>query len=388
MRAISTHPISVRLSSPHPPALPDAGERLLVRAALLEGAPARAAWHVWRRTGGRIDGVGQPSFRLLPLVYRNLESAGVEDPDLPVLKGVYLHAFVCNQRLVASVGPSLESLRAEGIPTMVLNGAAVGALHDRDAGLRPMDEIDVLVRPEDAERALAVLRARGWSALSRIDVRGMMRSQHALPLPNADGGKIDLHWRVLPESVRDDDVWAAAVPTTLGTARTLAPEPTDQLTHTCAHGVTFGAAALTWIPDAVAILSSADGHIDWPRLVESVTERGVSLRTATFLKLLRDLLGAPIPRHVLAELDRLPSGPRERLLLELARRPVPGGNWVVMWDRYRRRVAAGEDGYPYRDFLQYVADAYPLPSRTAIARRLARRAISLTRPSDGHAPSL
>ena len=358
------------------PALPDAGERMLWRAALLESAPAGAAWLAWRRAGGSIDGVGLPSFRLLPLVYRNLESAGVEDPDLPVLKGVYRHAFVCNQRLVASVGPSLESLTAEGIATMVLKGAAVAAAHYQDVGVHPMDDVDVLVRPEDAERALAVLRALGWSAHSRIDVRRVMRSHHALPLANPNGGHIDLHWRVLPESVRDDDFWAAAVPTVLGSAATLVPGPTDQLMHTCAQGVKFGARAVRWIADAAAILHSA-GEIEWPRLVDAVTEREVSLRTAASLELLRDLLGAPIPRHVLAELDRLPSGPRERLLLELARRPVLGGNWVVMWDRYRRRVAAGEDGYPYRDFLQYVADAYRLPSRTAIAPRLVRRAIAV-----------
>jgi hypothetical protein len=285
--------------------LPDAGERLLAQAALLEGAPARAAWHTWRRTGGRIDGVGRPSSRLLPLVYRSLEAAGVEDPDLPVLKGVYRHAFVCHQRLVASVGPALESLSAQGIPTMLLDGAAVGALH---GGLRPMDVIDVLVRPEDAGSALAVLRAGGWFAGSRITARRVMRSRHALPLAHAGGGRIDLHRRVLPESLRTDDVWAAAVPATLGSATTLAPERTDQLMRTCAHAVTSGVVALTWIPDAVAILSSTDGHVDWPRFVESVAERGVSLSTARFLELLRDLLGAPIPPHVLAELDRRDPG--------------------------------------------------------------------------------
>jgi hypothetical protein len=376
----SPHPIGARLSSPHPRTLPDARERLLLRAALLEGAPARSSWDAWRRAGGSIHDVGLASFRLLPLVYRTLESAGIDDPDLPVLKGVYRHAFVCNQRLVASVGPSLDALRAAGIETMVLKGAAAGAVHYRDMGARPMDDVDLLVRPQDAERALAVLCAQGWSALPRLDAQRMMRSQHALPLANADGGHIDLHWRALPESVRDDDFWAAAVPTALGTATTLAPGPADQLMHTCAHGVKFGGAPLRWIADAAMILRSAGGHLDWPRLVAAVTEREVSLRTATCLSLLRDLLGAPIPGDVLAELDQLRTGRRERLLLALARQPVLGGNWVVMWDRYRRRVAAGEDGYAYHDFLEYVADVYHLPSRAAIAPQLVRRAISLARP--------
>ena len=358
--------IDSRLASPDPSALPNARERLLLRAALLDGAVAREAWEGWRGAVGSIEAADLPAFCLLPLVYRNLEAAGVDDPDLPVLKGVYRHTWVTNQRLVRLVSPALDSLRVAGIPTMALNGAAT-LTHYRSAGARPIDDVDILVPTRDAERAVNTLRGRGWSVPAGIALHRVIRSRHAARLRGPGGAEIDLHWRVLPESVRDGDFWSGAAPAFLGNAPTLAPGPTEQLLHACADGMTLGSgAALLWIADAAAILRDAGSDLDWSRLVSGAAERKVTVRVATSLALVRELVGVPIPDRVLAQLNAAPSGPRERLLLRLAERPVLGGAWILMWDHYRRLAAAAEDGEGYRDFLQYVADARFLPSRRAI----------------------
>jgi hypothetical protein len=84
-----------------------------------------------------------------------------------------------------------------------------------------------------------------------------------------------------------------------------------------------------------------------------------------------------IPDRVLAELGARPSSLRERLLLRLSPRAGPAIRSLQLWDMYRRRSATAQDGYVYRDFLEFVADAKGLPSRRAIAPKLARRAISL-----------
>jgi hypothetical protein len=354
---------------------------LLLRAALLDGVGARSAWEDWRRTGGDIETVDTATFRLLPLVYRNLEANRVDDPDIPRLKGVYRHAWVKNQHLAHCLEPALESLKRAGIPAMLLKGAAVSVVHYRDAGARRMDDVGVLVPPPEAERALAVFRASGWSMLGRIDPRRTLRSRHAMALREPGGAQIDLQWRVLPESIRDDDFWSGAVPAKLGRAATLAPGPTEQLLHTCAFGMRAGPDALTWIADAAVIIRGARAEIDWARLVEGVAQREIALRTTTSLAKLCELLAAPIPYQVMSALNALPSGARERLLLRLSLRPSPITGFVELWDMYRRRVAAADDGYVYRDFLQYVADANGLPSRRAIGSRLARRAISLASAS-------
>ena len=151
---------------------------------------------------------------------------------------------------------------------MVLNGAAVGVAHYRDAGARRIDDVGVLVPQREAKRALAVFRASGWSVPGRMGLRDGLRRRQAIPLVEPDGGQVDLHRRVLPESSHDDDFWSGAVPATVGRASTRVPGPTEQLLHTCAFGVRAGPEALTWIADAAVTLrdaSEAPGHRSRPR---------------------------------------------------------------------------------------------------------------------------
>lgn len=372
-----TAPIRVRLSDRTPPALPEPDQRLLLRAALLEPVGVRSAWQEWRRTGGSVESVDMATFRLLPLVYRSLETARVEDPDLPRLRGIYRHAWASNQRLAHPVGLALDSLRSNGIPTMLLKGAAVSLAHYRDLGARPMDDVDVLVPLHDAERALAMLEAEGWSMLVSIGTSRILRSAHATPIVGPDGAQIDLHWRVLVESARDEDFWSAAAPAELGGAATLVPGPAEQLLHTCAHAMRHPAASLRWIADAAVIIRSSGHAMDWGRLLAGVAARGVPLRTATALSVLVELLGPAVPHEVLDELNAMPPGPYERIILRLALRPVTAGGFVQLWELYRRHLAdAGDDRMLSPDFLQYVADILQLPTRRAIATWLAKRAVS------------
>jgi Uncharacterised nucleotidyltransferase len=372
---------AIRIQPAHPDwsALPDPSQRLLLRAALLDGGACGAAWSAWRQGGGTIDNVDMPTFRLLPLVYRNLERNRVDDPDMPRLRGVYRHTWVANQRLARRVDSGLDALRRRQIPTMVLKGAAVAAVHYSDAGVRPMDDIDVLVAPEHAAQALDVLHGDGWSLQARIHPVRVMRSVHAIPLADASGAKVDLHWRALPESVRDDDFWSASIPVTLGRADTAVPGATEQLLHTCAHGVRVHSAPLRWIADAAVILAGAE--IDWRRLIDGVSERQVTRKVALSLATLGEVLGTPIPSWVISELRAVPPNPREELLLRLALRPRLTGGYVQIWDMYWRRVSAGDYAPAWRDFLQYVADVSQLPSRRAIGPRAARRALLLASAS-------
>jgi hypothetical protein len=153
---------------------------------------------------------------------------------------------------------------------------------------------------------------------------------------------------------------------------TLVPGPAEQLLHTCAHGLRPFPASLRWIADAAVIISSAGERIDWNRLIEGAARRQLALRTATALSVLVDLLGTPVPRQAMAELEALPPGPRERLILGLALQPVPLRGYVLLWDVYRRRATAEDHGPTPHDFLQYVADVEELPSRRAIAPMLLR----------------
>ena len=60
----------------------------LLKAALLQGEEAIKAWHKWKSRVD-VDQLDPGSLRLLPLLYRNLRTHGVEDPLMNRFKGIY-----------------------------------------------------------------------------------------------------------------------------------------------------------------------------------------------------------------------------------------------------------------------------------------------------------
>ena len=304
---------------------PSADDELLLRAVLWPGERAVEAWTVLRHRFD-IDRVGAEQLRLLPLLWRNLTRLGVDDPLLPRLKGLYRHAWFANQLLLRSTVPALRALQEAGIETIVLKGAALIGRYYPDAGLRPMADLDLLVRASRAQDAFRVLEAEGWT----------MRSPELLPMPawfdlirvslvDRDGSNVDLHWRLwekfaCPDGEPEDEgFWSDAVPVVVGDVEALALGPADQLLHVILHGTRWDSGApLRWIADAMTILSVEGSEIDWELLVDRATWARRSLAVRDALDYLVRALDAPIPPGVVDELARVPTTARDALAHRLA----------------------------------------------------------------------
>ncbi|HYA13731.1 MAG TPA: hypothetical protein VEF33_05270, partial [Syntrophales bacterium] len=66
-------------SSSYEGCLPTAQQEALLRASLLQGEEALMAWDYWK-SNTDMNRIDQGSYRLLPLLYRNLSLHGVKDP--------------------------------------------------------------------------------------------------------------------------------------------------------------------------------------------------------------------------------------------------------------------------------------------------------------------
>lgn len=288
---------------------PTAEQRLLLRAALLEGASAVAAWREWRQRVD-LDGIDEASGRLLPQLARNLSLLGVEDPILPRLRGVRRRVWTQNTERLIETASLVRMLEEAGVATMVLKGAALATLYYPDRGLRPMTDTDVLVPTRQARPVMALLMERGWTPEGWIPEARRpeltLGVHHAHEFRHPSGQSLDLHWHVLWECGAldaDDDFWAAAVPLDLRGTLTRTLCPTDQLLHVCVHGARWsGAPSLRWAADAHMILQRQGISIDWDRLVDQSCRRGLVLPMRATLSLLAEILEAPVPPGVLATL--------------------------------------------------------------------------------------
>ncbi len=357
---------------------PTATQTLLLRAALAEDATgALGAWARWRDAVD-FENLDYGSHRLLPLLHRNLVRHGAEPhPWFGRMKGLHRHSWVRNQRLLAAVAGLARAMREElGTGVMLLKGAALATCVYPDAGLRPMDDADLLVPPAAVPGALALLERRGWKPVGGWADTG--RPLAAMPARRrrfshaqnfvAEGNHglgVDLHWRALneagvgPES--NESLWPRALPVTLpdGTP-VLAPDPTDLLVHVCLHGLRASAVPpVRWAADATLLLrrsatatagTGAEGRtaaVDWERLHRFAVTHAFTRRLGAALDFLADTLDAPVPEDTRARLrSRLASwGEREEFRVVVGGECPPeiglGGRLAYRLLRLRSSPEAG-----------------------------------------------
>lgn len=302
---------------------PTPEQTLLLRAALLDGDDAVAAWQAWRERAV-FDEAGGAAYRLMPLVHQKLSGALAGDPLVPRLKGLYRHTWSRNQLLFHAVAPVLRALAAAEVPTLLIKGSGLVALHYRDAGLRPMGDFDCLVPWPKVTQAFEVIAACGWRYAESVPLERLVWCTHAAKFRNATGQELDLHWNLLPEGRQpnvDEHVWSQAVPVELAGVNTRTMSATDLLWHICAHGVVGDPTpAIRWIPDVWALLRQP-AAIDWTELLATTRRRGLTLSVGRALWFARREFAAPVPEEILTALRNTRRSWLERAEYRIKSRP-------------------------------------------------------------------
>ncbi|MCX6625043.1 MAG: nucleotidyltransferase family protein, partial [Acidobacteria bacterium] len=231
-----------------------------------------------------------------------------------------------------------RTLTEAGVPCLFLKGVALVLRHYGDAGLRSMEDVDLLVRPADAGAAAEALARSGWHAengASAADIVRQSRVHHAWQFNRAAGESCDLHWHPVVRcySPRVHDwFWQGAVEARMLERQVRVPCATDQLFHVCAHGLQWSwTSQVRWVPDALTVLQASPA-IDWDRLRDMATEAGMSIRLAYALRYLRDSFGAGAPDSFIEELNATPAGRWERKEFDLLQKECPLRPWDrILW---------------------------------------------------------
>jgi len=306
--------------------------------------------------GRRLDwqraGVIACQNRVGPLVYsalRRLPMPPDATPALEVVKCAYVATAARNAVLFGALKMVLEALSAGRTPVIVLKGAALAETVYPERALRPMADIDLLIREEDLEKAECQLRDIGYEVAHDPQTKTELRTRHhhwvfRSARPVAGGIPIELHWSLDPRGQPAGwDVRALferATAASLAGADALILEPEDLILHLCRHlcrhRFNGGVIALC---DIAAAISHYDGGVDWSRVQARAAEFGASEYAFVPLHLAADLMGAGVPASALAGLRR--SGGDDRTL-ELARERILEEKGDVrgaaeLWLRWRRR---------------------------------------------------
>jgi hypothetical protein len=264
--------------------------------------------------------------RVAPLLHAGFAKGVIED-SLPVsfreqCRDLY-HATLRKNTVALEIGSCLlTELASAGIPAAPLKGWSLvdgpSPAYD-DPGARPMDDLDLMVRREDLERACGVLASLGFDLVTgRAAAR--LAGGHEVAYHRCVGGVhlfVEVHWAWAgPESLLrelasgGDRFLERFCEPVRGREGFVAPTRLGHLLFVAVHAARHAFGRWIWLLDLHRLLTSAPP--DWEELVRFARELRVSRAIYAGLAATRELLRTPVPKEVLSELA---PGPVRRQLL-------------------------------------------------------------------------
>ncbi len=273
-------------------------ERIARQAAALD---ARA----WGMLPHRAEAHG-----IAPLLYTHLKAASAPAPAevQRALRGLTLRHRLANRARMLELRSILDRFGAAGISVCVLKGAALAHLIYPAPGLRPMRDVDLLVRPSKARRAQRILREMGFAAPPAESADLPDKHMAAASLDLDETGfvlSVEVHHNLFlatyPLSMTLDDLTGPPQAFDIDGQPAYALGHADMLWHLCHHmrlssGV-FGANRLIWAADIIGYAEHFASEIDWAQLAARYPVVINTLSLLHFLTPLSEklLASAPIP---------------------------------------------------------------------------------------------
>jgi hypothetical protein len=260
----------------------------------------------WRIGGDRLD---WGTSRLLPLAaWTGTEHLGTS-PGAKALLNLLGRSMLLRRAQDAAAGSLVGELRAGGIETLVLKGAALGRLAYPDPGTRPMSDVDLLIRGSDLDRTLEWIAAHGGTLDLPVESTSRLRRfRHSIGVAFPAGGppNFDLHWRTQYERFddeADESLWRSPLSISLSGVTSWTPAREHHLVHAIAHGLGPNAlASVRWVAD-VALLARHPSF-DWDEVVRDVRRRKVGRIVAQGLRIVDEIVPGSVPGDITRGLDR------------------------------------------------------------------------------------
>jgi len=215
-----------------------------------------------------------------PLLYHHLKEVDALMPfqarrTLAAVTVRHRHANAVRANALSEI---LHAYQAEGIEALVLKGAALANLVYPQPEMRPMRDVDILVKEADAPRAQAQLGKLGFTLQPNLSEMSWAKHPHLYPMERCEAGmtvSVEIHHRLFPKTryhrrIGLEDLASEAITFQIGEvcARTLGVE--DMLwhvyRHACGPPLLASPLRLIWIADLVSLVDRFHAQIDWEKL--------------------------------------------------------------------------------------------------------------------------
>jgi hypothetical protein len=252
-------------------------------------------------------------FKVGGLFYREIKSRNFPTELIPVdvrnrLRDAYRNLATMNTSLFFDVLKVLKSLADNQLPVIALKGLSLAKNIYGDIALRPMSDMDLLVKEEDLVRAGRILLTLGYKPYFSAWENMLKTYHHLPPFTNKSGAMIELHWDIVapdsPIKVDLDGLWERACLIKVDNVEVRAFSPEDLFLHLCIHACVHLQTGLDLIPlcDIAGLIKTSGDKIDWQIVIERATRWGGQKCVYLMLLLVRELLGAAPPDKIMSEI--------------------------------------------------------------------------------------
>lgn len=243
--------------------------------------------------------------RLGPMLHRRLSGFAVPEAVSDQLKASQRRHAMRSLNIYRELVNVTRILNDAGIASIALKGGYLARFAYPDPGLRPMRDLDLLIRPERAVDAFELLKARGYAAVNDAKPEAYFAERrHLPPLVGPEGLHVELHHRLISEDHLafsadfDETLWTRSVRREIAGTPIVFLRPEDLLLHLCIHAthehrLNVGPLALA----DVALLVGTH-EIDWQDFVARAAVGNWQRSVLSLLHLARLHLGAAIPGDV------------------------------------------------------------------------------------------
>ncbi len=178
-------------------------------------------------------------YRVTPLLYHRLKHLDVPAPLLKKLKTAYIANHWINTELYRELSKILSTLQQADIPVIVLKGAHIAEKVYGNIALRPMNDLDILIKKTDLFAAEKKLLEMGYTSSRETDIEEICAEYHQLPAFIKPNAAVEIHWTIeyptSPFTIDVEGLWKRAQPATIAGIETLVLSPEDLLLHLCLH---------------------------------------------------------------------------------------------------------------------------------------------------------
>lgn len=291
------------------------------------------------------------------------------------LRRIYIQYGFHNARLLQNLQHIINKFADEGLPLIVLKGAALAETVYENIALRPMVDVDILVRPSQVDFALAILSEMGYQPVDPEVHQGTLTQYENELLLHKLGDfnvALELHWNLLdsPHYQRKIDIewfWQTAETAQISETPSLVLGAEALLLHLSSHIMLHHqGAGLLWLHDVAEVLVRYRSSMNWETVLNKAREYDLVLSLKNILNRVNDQWALELPEEVVGQINRLQPSAREIQVFEwlsAPERPVAQRFWVDLAtsSSWKNRI-----GYAWRNLFprpSYMIQRYEIKNR-------------------------